>query len=374
MWERILTLVPYLLVAAALTFCLTGLVRQFALRLGIVSKPRARDMHKTPIPRLGGAAIIISFTAVFIAAQLLSPRILWFTDELRLGLDRQALGVLMGVIVLLVFGIWDDYRNLNPRQQLIGQFLAAGCIVAAGIGITSITNPFVPGSTISLEQVTIPLFNLGTHLATVTLWSDIFTIVFLVAMMNVMNWFDGLDGLAGGVTAIASLLLAVLSVMVGSPVGIIAMLVILAGTMLGFLPWNWYPARIFMGTSGSTFLGFILGVAAIISGGKIATVLLILGVPVLDAVWVIVNRARKHQPVFAADRTHVHHRLVDAGVPIPLSVLLLYLMASIFGGLALLYNDPAVKMALAILLIGLMGVFSVCTTSICEKLKLKNES
>ena len=367
MWERISVFIPYLVTAAALTFALTGLMRFISLRLGIVAKPRERDTHTKPTPRLGGVAMIISFIAIFAVAQILSPRILWFTNELRLGLDRQALGLIVGMIVLLLFGIWDDVRGLTPRQQLLGQFLAASCVVAAGIGIDFITNPFGPaGSIISLQQVTIPLFQLGTHMTSITLWSDVFTIVWLIAVMNTMNWFDGLDGLAGGVSAIAALLLAVLSAMVGSPVGIIAMLVILCGVLLGFLPWNFYPAKIFMGTAGSTFLGFVLGVAAIISGGKIATVLLVLGVPVLDAIWVITSRLARKQPVSRADRSHIHHRLIDSGLSVPLAVLILYLLAALFGGAAILYNDSAVKLILALLLVITVGVIGISTQVTCK--------
>lgn len=365
MWERVIVFLPYLIAAAALTFALTGVMRHVSMRLGIVSKPRERDMHTVPIPRLGGVAMVISFIVVFVAAQMLKPGILWFTDELRLGLDRQALGLIIGMVILLLFGIWDDVRGLTPRQQLLGQFLAASCVIATGIGIDFITNPFgPPGSVISLQQVTIPIFPLGSHFATITLWSDIFTLVWLLVVMNVINWFDGLDGLAGGVSAIAALLLATLSAMVGSPVGIIAMLVILFGTVLGFLPWNFYPAKIFMGTAGSTFLGFVLGVAAIISGGKIATVLLVLGVPILDAVWVIVSRLVRRHPIAKADRSHIHHRLIDAGFSVPLSVLLLYLLAALFGGMALLYNDPAMKLWLSVLLVVTVGGLSLGTQKV----------
>lgn len=368
MWERISVFIPYLITAAALTFALTGLMRFVSRRFGIVSQPRERDIHTKPTPRLGGVAMILAFIAVFAVAQMLSPGILWFSDELRLGLDRQALGLMAGIAVLLLFGIWDDVRSLTPRQQLFGQFLAASCIIATGIGVDFITNPFgPPGSIISLQQVTIPLFPLGTHIATITLWSDLFTLVWLIAVMNIMNWFDGLDGLAGGVSLIAALLLATLSVMVGSPVGIIAMLVILFGVLAGFLPWNWYPAKIFMGTAGSTFLGFVLGVTAIISGGKVATVLLVLGVPVLDALWVIMTRLARHRPIAVADRNHIHHRLIDAGLSVPLAVLVLYLLAALFGGMALLYNDSAMKLWLAAVLVVTVGVLSLGTHTVKYK-------
>lgn len=361
-WSRIAPFIPYIVGSALLTYILLILVRGIAQKYNIVSPPRKRDMHSKPTPRLGGVAIVSSFIIIFATAQLLSPDILWFTDEMRFGFDRHLAGIILGAVILLIFGIWDDIKNLSPGWQIFGQVLAAAAIIFSGIGIDFVTNPFGPhGSVIFLNQYSWDLFTIGGYTTSITLWSDLFTLIWLVGMMNVMNWFDGLDGLASGVTGIAAFLLAYLSAAVGSPVGIIAMLVILCGAMIGFLPWNWYPAKIFMGTSGSTFLGFILGVAAIISGGKIATALLVLGVPVLDALWVVARRLFAGKSIFKADRMHLHHRLVDSGLSVRTTVLILYGISFVFGFLALLKNNTGIKLQLALVLALLVVIIGLGT-------------
>ncbi len=372
MWSVISQFAPGFVAAFLLTFTLTGLVRTVALKYRILSKPRPRDMHKQPVPRLGGVALVLGFVLIFWLTAWQWSDIVWFTNEIRIGIDRHALGLIMGALVLLVWGIIDDMYSLSPGKQLLGQFLAASCIIFSGIGIEYITNPFGPsGSVIWLNQVNIPLINLGAYTTSLTLWSDLFTLVWLMGMMNVMNWFDGLDGLSSGVSIIAAVLLTMLSVTVGSPAGIVAMLVIALGAMVGFLPWNFYPAKIFMGTAGSTFLGFLLGVAAIISGGKIATALLVLGVPVLDALWVVVRRLATGHPIFKADRRHIHHRLVDAGLTVPQAVLILYAISALFGGLALIRNNTDVKLQLAMLLALVVVIIGIGTVA-AEKAKQRN--
>lgn len=362
MWTAISQFSPAFSAAFLLTFTLTGLVRTIALKYKIVSQPRPRDMHVKPVPRLGGVAVVLGFILIFWLTAWQWSDLVWFTSQLRFGIDRQAIGLIAGAVILLFWGIADDFYSLSPGKQLLGQFLAASCIVFAGIGIEFITNPFGPtGSVIWLNQIQLPLVHLGTYSASLTLWSDLFTLFWLMLMMNVMNWFDGLDGLATGVSIIAAVMLIVLSVTVGSPAGIIALLVILLGSLLGFLPWNFYPAKIFMGTAGSTFLGYILGVSAIIAGGKVATALLVLGVPVLDAVWVVFRRVASGNPIFKADRRHLHHRLIDAGLKVPQAVLILYAISALFGALALLRNNTGVKLELALVLALVVTIIGVGT-------------
>jgi len=345
------TFLPSFISALLLTFIFTGVIRKLALKLKILSKPRQRDMHSNAIPRLGGVAIVLVFVLVLLVTAVINPDLIFFSNEYRFGFDRHIIGLIAGSLVLLMWGIADDVWSLKPSQQFLGQALAAIIIIFSGIGIDYITNPFgAHGAVIQLNQITFNLFQLGDYTASITLWSDLFTFVWLIGMMNVMNWFDGLDGLATGVSAISATMLLLLSLAVGSPAGIIAMLVVLIGALIGFLPWNWYPAKIFMGTAGSTFLGFVLGVAAIISGGKIATALLVLGVPVLDALWVVFRRIMNGQSIFLADRKHLHHRLVDAGLTVPKAVFVLYIISFIFGALALYKNNTNIKLQLAFVL------------------------
>ena len=362
---------PSFIAALLIAFIFTGIVRKLASKLKIVAKPRKRDMHKKAVPRLGGVAIVLAFVLVLLVTSVINPDLIFFTNEYRFGIDRHIIGLIAGSLVLLMWGIADDVYSLKPTQQFLGQALAAIIIIFSGIGIDSITNPFgLHGSIIELNQINFNLFTAGAYTASITLWSDLFTFIWLIGMMNVMNWFDGLDGLATGVSAISATMLLLLSIAVGSPAGIIAMLVILVGALIGFLPWNWYPAKIFMGTAGSTFLGFVLGVAAIISGGKIATALLVLGVPVLDALWVVFRRAINKQSIFKADRRHLHHRLVDAGLTVPKTVMTLYVISLIFGGLALYKNNTNIKLQLAFILALVVVIIGLGTLA-AERIKTK---
>lgn len=358
MLNQLVSFLPPFLLATLVAWLLTGRVRATAVRWGLVTTPRSRDVHQRPVPRLGGVALIFSFIAVLVATELLMPNVLWFSNELRLSLDRHVLGIILGALILLLFGIADDIQSLSPSKQLLGQVLAAGAIIFSGIGIDTLTNPWGgPGAYLSLTNPTWQLFHLGEYTVSLSPWADLLTILWLVLMMNVMNWFDGLDGLAGGVSLIAAVMLALLSLLVGSPAGIVALLLVFAGSMTGFLWWNWHPARIFMGTSGSTFIGFILGVAAIAAGGKLATTFVVLGLPILDAIWVVVTRLRSGRSAFAADQSHLHHRLLAAGFGVRQVVVLMYLLTAAFGVIALLRNSLATKIILALILLTVMWWF-----------------
>jgi UDP-GlcNAc:undecaprenyl-phosphate GlcNAc-1-phosphate transferase len=351
-------LLPTLL-AGLISWLVCSVVRRLALARGLVPTPRKRDSHQKPVPRLGGVGMIFAFIIVLLLTQLLLPHVLWFTTELRLSLDRQVLGIMLGALVLLGFGIIDDIKGLSPSWQLTGHVLAALCVVVAGIGIEFITNPFGgPGAVMYLTDPTWNIGQLFGYMVTITPWSDILTICWLVLMMNVMNWFDGLDGLAGGVSLIAAVMLSILSLLVGSPTGTVAMLLVLAGAIGGFLVWNWHPAKLFMGTSGSTLLGFVLGVAAVISGGKLATTFIVLGVPIIDAIWVIISRVRAGRSAWVADRSHLHHRLLGVGLSVPQTVWVMYLLAIVFGSLALWRNSTVTKIILTLVLVGLFGILN----------------
>lgn len=331
------------LLAGLLSWLVCAVVRRAAIKRGLAAAPRQRDSHTNPVPRLGGVGLIFAFITVLLLTQRLLPHVLWFTTTSSAVVDRQIVGVMAGALVLLAFGLVDDLRGLSPRAQLVGQVLASICVVATGIGIEFLTNPF--GGTGAVFYLSNP-------------WPQLLAVVWLVLMMNVMNWFDGLDGLAGGVSLIAAVMLSILSLMVGSPTGIVAMLLILAGALAGFLVWNWHPAKLFMGTSGSTLLGFVLGVAAIISGGKLATTFIVLGVPIIDALWVIVSRWRSGRPVGVADRSHLHHRLLSAGFSVGQTVWFMYFLAIIFGSLALWRNSTVTKIILALVLVGFFGLLN----------------
>jgi UDP-GlcNAc:undecaprenyl-phosphate GlcNAc-1-phosphate transferase len=177
-----------------------------------------------------------------------------------------------------------------------------------------------------------------------------FTLFWIMGMMNTVNWLDGLDGLAGGVAVIASVLLFAHSYRLGQ-YSVALLPLSLAGCALGFLPFNFHPARVFMGTSGALFLGFALGTMAIIGGAKMATALLVMGIPILDVGWQIINRLRLGRSPFLADRGHLHHRLLDLGLSQRRVVLLFYSLCAAFGALALILSSGFQKL-LALLIMG----------------------
>lgn len=325
-----------LILAALGTYFLVPVVRQWALKLGAIDQPGGRRVHASPTPRLGGIAITASLLLVIVGTLLIAPVRLHFVDQTIFGFDQNLLGVLLGILILVATGVWDDLKDLNPWVKLGLQTLAALAVVAFGVKIHWISNP-LGGLNIVVEN-----------------WSYLLVPLWLLAMVNVMNWFDGLDGLTSGLSVIASVTIVALSLQphVNQP-ATAWLAAIVAGAALGFLPWNWFPATIFMGDSGSMVLGFLLGVFAIISGAKLATAALVLGIPILDAVWVVGRRMLTGKNPMQADRLHLHHRLLDAGLHPRTAVLLLYAIAVGFGTIALVSGTAGKVVALE-WLVGLM--------------------
>ncbi len=302
-----------------LTLLLTPLVRRFATKNDIVDQPGGRRVNLKPIPRLGGVAVVASFWLVILATAIFWPKQLAFTNQQILGIDRNLFGVLIGGLILITAGIVDDVKGLSPAQKLLAQILAAACVPLFGIHIQWLAHP-LDGPDIQLP------FLLDTVLI----------IVWIVAIINVVNWLDGLDGLATGIGSIAALILFFLSLATFVNQPATAMLaIVLFGAALGFLPYNFNPARIFLGDSGSMFIGFLLAIIAVISGGKLATAGLVLGIPILDAAWVILRRLASGQSPWKADRRHLHHRLLDAGLSQKQTVILYWSFSAIFGAIAL---------------------------------------
>jgi UDP-GlcNAc:undecaprenyl-phosphate GlcNAc-1-phosphate transferase len=247
--------------------------------------------------------------------------------------------------VLVPFAVWDDFRRLGPFVQLVAQLACATVPVLFGITMNSISNPLAPppfGGQIPLpEWVAIPA-----------------TITWLVLMMNSMNWLDTMDGLAGGVGAIASVFLVV--VCVGLDQGSIALLpAALAGACLGFIPFNFHPAKVFMGTTGSMFLGYALGVIGVIGGAKVASTMLVLGVPVLDAILVIVQRlAGGRSPFHGGDKAHLVHQLRLAGLGTRQVALLVYALCALCGVMATALVRLEKFYAFGALALALAGLFA----------------
>ena len=310
---------------------LTPLVGRLARRFGFVDVPREpKHVHRAPVPRLGGVALFLPFLAA-VGLTLFLP--VERKDPLEL---HRITGLLIGSTVVFGLGVWDDRRELGPRVQLAVQFVAAAIAVYCGITIAEIANPF------------------GGMAAFAAPVAVAFTLFWLLGMMNTVNWLDGLDGLAGGVTLIASVLLFAHSYRLGQ-YSVSLLPLALAGCVLGFLPFNFSPARVFMGTSGALFLGFALGSMAIIGGAKMATALLVMGIPILDVAWQIINRLRLGRSPFLGDRGHLHHRLLDLGLSQRRVVLIFYLLCAAFGALALILGSGMQKL-LALLGMGVVAI------------------
>lgn len=279
-------LLPFLysfLITAGISFLILFICKKF--RYLEVETSKFGEKTKRKVCRLGGVAIIIGFLAVI------------FLDE-NLVISQKLWGVVVASLFILVFGIIDDFFELDWKTQLLFQIAVAILVFIIGVRVEYITNPF--GGVIFL--------NLGKYLIP----SFLFALVWIVLMINSMNWIDGVDGLSGGVSFIGALTIFFLSLkpeVNQPPVAIIAMA--LSGAILGFLIFNFYPSKILAGTSGSMFMGFILAALAIFAGTKIATALLVMAVPVIDAVWVVGERIKSGNSIFKSDNRHLHYKLLD---------------------------------------------------------------
>ncbi len=322
-------------IAFLLALIFTPVASRVAMRIGTIDQPAARRIHEKPTPRLGGLSIIVAFFAA-IGVSLVYPR----TDPNE---TTRIVGLLFGAGLMFIVGAYDDRRELKPLPQLLAQIIAAVLAVASGVMIREIPNPL--GGLITFEE-----------------WfAVLFTLFWLVGMMNTVNWLDGVDGLAAGVTAIAGVVLVVHTFRL-EQFSLALLALALVGTVLGFLPYNFFPAKIFLGSSGALVLGFALGVLSIIGGAKVATALLVLAIPILDVAWQIVNRLRAGRSPFLPDRGHLHHRLLDLGLSQRAIVLLYYFVTAFFGALALILPSGVYKL-IALMVIGIGALLLLVKSS-----------
>ncbi|MCA9365061.1 MAG: undecaprenyl/decaprenyl-phosphate alpha-N-acetylglucosaminyl 1-phosphate transferase [Candidatus Moranbacteria bacterium] len=311
----------------------------------IWARKEGRHIHKKDVTRLGGVAMI----AGFIVSLLTHPDLI---------ISSTLWGVIIAVIILLFIGLWDDFGKLGWQQQLFFQIAAALLVFILGARIYVITSPF--GGVVEFAQATVP--------------SVIVVIVWIVMVTNAMNWVDGIDGLSGGITLIGAGTIFFLSVkpeVNQPPVGIITMA--LAGCVLGFLIFNFHPAKILAGTTGSMFMGFVLATLAIFAGTKIATALLVMAVPIIDALWVIGARMMAGVSIFAPDKRHLHYRLLDIGWTQKQITLLFYVITLGIATIAL--NTRTIGKAVTIISVAflLMGVLFTVSKYIKEEFPEKNE-
>ena len=298
--------------AALVTLIATPFVRRYALRLDVVDRPEARRVNTQVVARGGGLAIGFGFVSVsLIMLALNAIGGLHFVDEPAVVQTPQVVALLGGAALAVAIGFLDDRFQLRARWQFVGQFALAGVAVALGVLVTIVNVPFASNG--------IPIAGAIAIVA---------TLVWIVGMINSLNFIDGLDGLSSGIALIAVVTLGIISMVgVGNSdpepyVGLFCF--VLAGALAGFLRWNFHPASIFPGTSGILLIGYSLAVLSILGAAKVAVALLVLGVPIIDAFWIIVRRLAARRSPFAPDRGHIHHRLLDLGLSHRASVLVIY--------------------------------------------------
>lgn len=329
-------------VTLAVALGLTPFVRRVAILRGWLDRPgEERRVHKMPVPRLGGLAIFVAFAVGVLLTFVLNIR-----GE-RLGNDRyessRVLLMLLGAgIIALVMAV-DDVRGLKPLPRLLVQVFVAGLVVAPSLLVPGSANPTDPPGTVHYDQgagilATGVQSPFGGTIQLPLFIAVLFTVFWIVGVTNTINWIDGLDGLAGGVTVVACMVLFVITWNLGQYTLAYVPLLLAAAT-LGFLPYNIHPARIFMGDSGAMFLGFTLAAISLMGGAKLAAALLVLGIPLLDSVYIIVNRlSRGRSPVYA-DRGHLHHRLHDIGMSHGQVMVLFMVLCGTFGLVGMFSSD-----------------------------------
>lgn len=323
------------------SLAITPVVRFLARKYGIIDRPDGqRKTHAAPTPLLGGIAV---FAAFALAVGLsLSGLLGGFLPA------KHLLGILVGGLVLVIGGFLDDRFDLPPRLQIVFPIVAALVVIASGIGATVITNPL--GGFLHLDAWQWTVFTLHDKPYRLTLPADLFTFAWMMGMMYTTKLLDGLDGLVSGLGVIGFTVLAVYSLSPQMAQPELARLAMgAAGALGGFLFYNARPASIFLGEGGSTLVGYLLGVLAILAGGKIGITLMILAVPIMDAAWTIVRRLLKHRSVAQGDDDHLHFLLVRKGLSPGMTTLLFWFFAAAFGGVAQFIGGWQKLLAMAIL-------------------------
>ncbi len=327
-----------LAVAALIAFIATPVVKSLAFKVGAVDVPKdARRMHDHPIPRMGGLAIFLGFLlAVLIFVPLTSA----MGNSGAELLSDSTKGMLLGAIIIVILGVFDDIYDLPAKFKFVVQIIAAIVAAVSGNVIDVISNPnvFSQNPWLELGWLSYPV-----------------TIIWIVAVTNAVNLIDGLDGLACGVSTISSMTMLVIALLV-SEVNVAVMMGALAGACLGFLPYNLNPAKIFMGDTGSTFLGFILATMSVQGMFKMYTIIsfvvpfLMLGLPIFDTCFAFIRRIAHGQSPMHPDRSHVHHRLIDMGFTQKQAVGILYVISAILGLSAVILTTSGALKAMIFLL------------------------
>ena len=336
------------ILAFVVTFVTTPYMIKLAKKVGAVDIPKdERRAHKKAIPKFGGPAVILGFliSTIYLLIVMSMEHTINLFDFQQYW--KKLLGFLSGILIISAFCMVDDIKTIKPITKLTGQLIGAIIVSACGIRIEGITLPFI-----NLPEI---------HEIT----SVLLTIAWIVIVTNAINLMDGLDGLSSGIAVISAISLMVIFVLNGSALISVVLITALAGALVGFLPFNFTPAKTFLGDTGSNFLGFSLAVISILGSAKTYTAavivlpLIVLGLPIFDTVWAIIRRLIKGKSikaVFKADKGHLHHRIVAKGFSQKQAVLILYGISAIFGMFAVILCDSGIWKALSFLLIVIVAV------------------
>ena len=348
------------LLAFITAFVITPYTIRLAKKVGAVDMPEDRRVNKKPMPRLGGLAVIAGFmvSAIYLVISMSLEKKIDFTED---NLTLKIIGFLVGGIVLGITCFIDDVKGIKPLVKLAGQTLAAILVASSGILIDNFTIPFKENS-VMLNEI----------------FSYILTIGWIVGITNAINLIDGLDGLSSGITLISCLSLLIIFALNESPLIAVVLITALAGSIVGFLPYNFNPAKTFIGDVGSNFMGFALAVISILGVAKTYTAILIvapimvLALPIFDTLWAIVRRIVKTKSikgVFKADKGHLHHRLMARGYTQRQAVLILYGITATFGMMAIILLDSGIWKAISFALL----VVAIVAIGYKDILKLRKE-
>lgn len=336
------------LLAFIVAFMATPYTIKIAKKVGAVSVEEGnRRMHNKEMPKLGGPAVILGFlvSVIYIIVIMNIEGSIDLFGKQQYGL--KLLGMLLGIIVIAITGIIDDIKDLKPLQKLFGQLIAASIAVAFGIRIDSISWTFLPIPEIG-EIVSI-----------------IITIIWIVGITNAINLIDGLDGLSSGISVISSISLLIVFLLNGSPMYSVLLITALAGALIGFIPFNFSPAKTFIGDSGSNFLGYSISIISILGMAKTYTAVVIiipvivLAVPIFDTLWAIIRRVKKGKSlkaIVSADNGHLHHKLVRKGFNQKQAVLVLYGISAAFGIFAVILFESGIWKAVSFLLMVVVAI------------------
>lgn len=336
------------LLAFIVTFMATPYAIKIAEKIGAVDIPKdKRRMHKKTIPKFGGPAVILGFVVSVIYLLIvmsIENSISLFGEE---EYAKKLVGMFLGILVISIICSIDDIKTIKPITKLIGQIIAAIIVVSFGVRI---------------DNISIALFNMPEMNE---IFSIILTIGWIIGVTNAVNLIDGLDGLSSGISVISAISLLIIFVLNGSPLISILLITALAGSLVGFLPFNFTPAKTFIGDTGSNFLGFTLSIISILGVAKTYTIavivlpLIVLGLPIFDTLFAIIRRLIKGKSIkaiFRADKGHLHHRILGKGFSQKQAVLILYGISATFGIFAVILLDSGIWKALSFLLMVIVAL------------------